>query len=49
MDTAGYFSRDPELLKVFGEAWYGENEDISKSYTLRFLTLCTLSTLRKGK
>ncbi|EGA72492.1 hypothetical protein AWRI796_5153 [Saccharomyces cerevisiae AWRI796] len=33
MDTAGYFSRDPELFRVFGEAWYGENENISKSYT----------------
>ncbi|QLG74688.1 hypothetical protein HG535_0H00130 [Zygotorulaspora mrakii] len=33
MDTAGYFARTPELFQVFGEAWYGANENISTSYT----------------
>lgn len=33
MDTAGYFSRDPSLFKVFGETWYGENKNISTSYS----------------
>ncbi|QLG72914.1 hypothetical protein HG535_0D06230 [Zygotorulaspora mrakii] len=33
MDTAGYFARTPELFKVFGEAWYGANENISANYT----------------
>ncbi|CDH17471.1 related to D-mandelate dehydrogenase [Zygosaccharomyces bailii ISA1307] len=33
MDTAGYFSRDPALFKTFGEAWYGENKNISTNYT----------------
>ncbi|CDH11786.1 related to D-mandelate dehydrogenase [Zygosaccharomyces bailii ISA1307] len=33
MDTAGYFSRDPALFRTFGEAWYGENKNISTNYT----------------
>ncbi|CDH11787.1 related to D-mandelate dehydrogenase [Zygosaccharomyces bailii ISA1307] len=33
MDTAGFLARDPGLFKVVGDAWYGENKNISSNYT----------------